>query len=138
MPAYATQADITIIYGEAVLDAVASRDGSGRKSYEAVEAALQAASDEIDTYLGVRYTVPLETPPPYIKMVCVDIAVYRLALDVGPRTEEMRLRYTDAISYLKSVADGKFELPDTGGGTDPGGGENSAGTGARVIGAKRG
>jgi phage gp36-like protein len=71
-------------------------------------------------------------------MVCVDIAVYRLALDVGPRTEEMRLRYTDAISYLKSVADGKFELPDTGGGTDPGGGENSAGTGARVIGAKRG
>jgi phage gp36-like protein len=137
MPSYATAADIVIIYGQDILDAVASRDGSGRGSPEAITAALDAATAEIDTYLGTRYTVPLNPVPPYIRQVCVDIAVYRLALDIGPRTEEMRIRYADAIAYLKNVAEGKFELPDTGGGGgDPGGG--AAGTGARVIGAKRG
>jgi phage gp36-like protein len=134
--AYATQAQIVTMYGQDLLDAVASRDGSGRGSPETIAAALDAASAEIDTYLSVRYTVPLVPAPPYIQQICVDIAVYRMALDIGPRTEEMRLRYADAIAYLKNVADGKFELPDTGGGETPGGG--SAGTGARVIGAKRG
>jgi phage gp36-like protein len=135
--AYATQANIVTLYGQELLDAVASRDGSGRADPETVTAALDAATAEIDTYLGVRYTVPLDPVPPYIRQVCVDIAVYRMALDIGPRTEEMRVRYADAIAYLKNVAEGKFELPDTGsGGEDPGGG--SAGTGARVISAKRG
>jgi phage gp36-like protein len=134
---YASNADIIIIYGEAVLDTVASRDSSGRQSYEAVDAALQSASDEIDTYLGGRYTVPLETPPPYIRQICVDIAVYRLALDIGPRTEEMRLRYTDAINYLKSLAKGDLDLPVTGG--EGGGGSGTgAGTNARIIGSLRG
>lgn len=136
--AYATNNDIITIYGEQVLNAVASRDGSNRQSYEAVEAALDAASAEIDTYIGNRYTVPLVAPPPYIRQVCVDISVYRLALDVGPRTDEMRLRYKDAIEYLRAVSKGDIDLPVTGG-TDPGGGTgNPAGTGARVIGAKRG
>jgi phage gp36-like protein len=136
--AYATNADIITIYGEQVLNAVASRDGSNRQSYEAVAAALDAASAEIDTYIGNRYTVPLTAPPPYIRQVCVDITVYRLALDVGPRTDEMRLRYKDAIEYLRDVSKGTIDLPVTGG-TDPGGGTgNPAGTGARVIGAKRG
>jgi phage gp36-like protein len=136
--AYATEANIVTMYGQDLLDAVASRDGSGRANPDTVTSALEAATAEIDTYLGVRYTVPLDPVPPYIRQVCVDIAVYRMALDIGPRTEEMRVRYADAIAYLKNVAEGKFELPDTsgGGGEDPGGG--NAGTGARVIGAKRG
>lgn len=138
MTAYATNTDIITIYGEQVLNAVASRDGSNRQSYEAVEAALDAASAEIDTYLGNRYTVPLVAPPPYIRQVCVDITVYRLALDVGPRTEEMRLRYKDAIEYLRAVAKGDIDLPLTGGSTGGGGNGSSAGTAARVIGSKRG
>lgn len=135
---YATNSDIIVIYGEAVLDAVASRDGSGRQNYESVDAALQSASDEIDTYIGSRYTVPLTAPPPYIRQCAVDIAVYRLALDIGPRTEEMRLRYMDAITYLKSVAKGDIDLPVVGGGDGGTGTGSGAGTGARVIGARRG
>lgn len=135
--AYATSDDIVIIYGEEILNAVADRDRSGRRDEDAVTAALQAASDEIDTYLAARYDVPLVTPPPYIRQVCVDISVYRLALDIAPRTEEMRLRYMDAINYLKAVSEGKIDLPTTG--TPPGTGTgNTVGSSARVIGALRG
>lgn len=138
--AYATGSDIAILYGEAVLDVVASRDDSGRQSEDAVLAALESSSAEIDTYLGMRYVVPLETPPPYIKQVCVDITVYRLALDIGPRTEEMRLRYKDAIDYLKMVSKGEIDLPVTSGGSGGStpGSSNGVGTGARVLGSVRG
>ena len=136
--AYATTQDIVVIYGEEILNAVADRDRSGRSDEDAVQAALEAASAEIDTYLGSRYTVPLTSPPPYIRQIAVDITVYRLALDIAPRTEEMRLRYMDAITYLKAVAAGTIDLPTTTG--DPGGSgtADTVGSGAKVIGALRG
>lgn len=136
--AYATSSDIEMIYGPEILDAVADRDRSGRRNELAIQAALDSASAEIDTYIGNRYTTPLDSVPPYIRQVCVDITVYRLALDVAPRTEEMRLRYQDAIAYLKAVSEGKIDLPITEDPNDPVDGGNSVGVGAKVIGAKRG
>lgn len=137
--AYATASDIEIIYGSSILDAVSDRDGTGRRNTASIEAALDAASAEIDTYLGIRYTVPLASAPPYIRQICVDITVYRLALDIAPRTEEMRLRYVDAINYLKAIADGKINLPVVSDGSgEPGDGGSSVGVGASVFGARRG
>ena len=135
--AYATADNIVVLYGADVLDAVAARDNSGRQSPEAVTAALDAASAEIDTYLGTRYTVPLTTVPPYIRQICVDITVYRLALDVGPRTEEMRLRYQDAIEYLKSISAGSMDLPITDGGGGGGTGGQGAGSPGRPCAPSR-
>src|SRR5690606_11273033 len=97
---YATAVDIEKIYGREILDAVADRSRTGQQDDDAVAAALQVSEDEINSYLGGRYSVPLEPVPPYIRQMCVDFTVYRLALDIAPRSEEMRLRYLDHISYL--------------------------------------
>ena len=139
---YATAVDIETIYGRDVLNAVADRSGSGYQDESAIAAALQASEDEINAYLGGRYRVPLSPVPPYIRQMCVDITVYRLALDVIPRTEEMRLRYLDHINYLKAVAAGKIDLPGVGGSgggdSGDGSGSNSAGTGAKILNSRRG
>lgn len=136
--AYATSLDIETIYGSEILDAVSDRDRTGTRNELAIQAALDAASAEIDTYIGNRYTTPLQSVPPYIRQICVDITVYRLALDIAPRTEEMRLRYMDAIAYLRSVSEGKIDLPVTEDPNAPPDTGDTVGVGAKVISAMRG
>lgn len=136
---YATATDIETIYGRQILDAVADRSQTGQQDEDAVAAALQVSEDQINSYLGGRYKVPLEPVPPYIRQMCVDLTVYRLALDVAPRSEEMRLRYLDHIDYLKDVAAGKIDLPgiiNTGSGDDTG--QDTVGTGAKILASRRG
>lgn len=116
--AYATEADIVELYGADALY-VADHDGDGASDTAAVERALSSASDEIDSHLAVRYTVPLEDTPSVVRQWCVDIALYRLALSHTVLTEEHRTRYEDALKALKNVADGKQRLvfPADGGST---------------------
>jgi len=108
--AYATQADIVTIYSEDALH-VADRDGDGVADAAAVTRALASASDEIDSYLGVRFTVPFSEPSNVLMQHCVDIAVYRLAQTRDVLTEELRKRYEDVIKHLVRIADGKATLP---------------------------
>ena len=117
--AYATEADIVELYGADALY-VADRDGDGASDAAAVERALSSASDEIDSHLAVRYTVPLAEAPSVVRQWCVDIALYRLALSHTVLTEEHRRRYEDAIKSLAGVASGRQRLvqPDDGSG-DP-------------------
>lgn len=113
--AYAEQADIVQLYGERLLEIVGDRDRDGVVDEDAVELALESASSEIDSYLATRYPVPLTDPPPQmVVQACVDIAVYRLAYNTTSLTEEMRVRYTDTIAWLKLVAKGDAQLPDVG------------------------
>ncbi|MGR3433496.1 MAG: phage protein Gp36 family protein [Shimia sp.] len=122
--AYATQADIETIYSPDALH-VADRDGDGVVDAAAVARALDAASDEVDTYLGSRYAVPLPNPTAFVVQLTIDIALYRLALARDVLTAEARQRYEDAIGHLKSIASGKAALPV--GHQDGGEGEGSAG-----------
>ena len=117
--AYATQADITELYGADSLF-VADRDGDGVVDAPAVTRALVSASDEIDSYIGVRVTLPLATVPGILRQLAVDIAVYRLALSRDVRSEEHRLRYEDALRFLKAVAKGEAVLAFTGDGAGEG------------------
>lgn len=107
--AYATQADIEAIYSPDALY-VADRDGDGVADAAAVTRALDAASAEIDSYLGVRHTLPLSETPAVLIQPCVDIALYRLALSRSVLTEEHRTRFEDAIVFLTRVANGKAAL----------------------------
>ncbi len=128
--AYATQDDITTLYSEDALY-VADRDGDGVADASAIARALTSASGEIDSFLGVRYTLPLpvqegEAAPDLLVQFCVDIAIYRLALARDVLSEEHRRRYEDTIKHLQKIADGKATLnlagpvdPDTGETTTP-------------------
>jgi phage gp36-like protein len=107
--AYATQSDITDLYGLNALY-VADRDGDGVADAAAVDRALASASAEIDSYLLVRYTLPLPDVPQILVQACVDIAVYRLALSHDVLSEEHRRRYEDATAHLKRIARGEAAL----------------------------
>lgn len=72
--------------------------------------ALEDASDEIDSYLQERYNVATlrGNPPRRIKRICLDIARYTLTKNRPP--EDYRLRYQDALNWLKDAAVGKVSL----------------------------
>ena len=108
---YAQQADIISQYGQAQLLLVSDRDQDGVSDAGVADTALTNASAEIDTYLSNRYTLPLTTVDPVLVLKCVDIAIYLMAV---PRpevlTDAIERRYTDAVSWLKSVRDGTIDL----------------------------
>ena len=107
--AYAIQQDIIDRYGDNALYVVADRDGDDAIDDAVVNGALADASDEINTYVGKKYTLPLTPVPPLLVRLCVDIALYRLSPDAA-YTEEKRQRYEDAVGILKSLAKGEISL----------------------------
>lgn len=131
---YATQDDIVSFHGDRVLKVVADRNKDGTPEAATVTLALESATAEIDSYLRERYTVPLSTPGPMIKTICVDIAVYRMALSESSCTENMIKRYESALAWLKDIAAGKASLEATN--IDGGDGGQDAGA-QDVTGGKR-
>lgn len=114
-------ADISELYGQAAL-VVADHDRDGAPDYAAIARALISASNEIDSYVGVREILPLPRVPGILKQFCVDIAVYRLALSADVLTDEHRRRYEDVIKHLARIAKGDAALnipPDPNAPVDP-------------------
>ncbi len=69
----------------------------------------QAASAEAAAYLGARYELPFPVVPLALKGPLCDIARYRMA--AGERTtEQISLRYSQAIKFLQLVARGEVSL----------------------------
>ncbi len=118
--AYATQIDITELYSEDALY-VADRDGDGVPDAAAITRALRSASGEIDSYLGVRFSLPLPETPDLLVQFCVDIALYRLALSRDVLSDEHRNRYEDTLKHLKDIARGSATLNITQGAGGDGG-----------------
>jgi phage gp36-like protein len=109
--AYATQTDITDLYGIDTLDRLADRDGDGTADAAKVSRALDDASALIDGYIAMRVTLPLSPIPAVLRNLCVDIAMYRLATDAGLLSEDARQRYEDAVRFLRDVSAGKAAIP---------------------------
>lgn len=106
---YASQTDITALYGDAALY-VAERPSDGLVDDAAVTAALASASREIDTFLATRYDLPLPIQPPELVQPAVDIALYRLASTRQLLSEDMKERFKDALAMLKRLSRGEQEL----------------------------
>lgn len=106
---YATLQNIVDRYGDDALSIVADRDNDGVVDAPVVSQALDDASEEIDTWIGKKYSLPLAVVPGVLIRLCVDIALYRLSPD-NSYTEEKRNRYTDALKHLKAIANGEASL----------------------------
>ncbi|CAA0097624.1 Uncharacterised protein [BD1-7 clade bacterium] len=106
---YATQAAIESRYGKDELLIIADDDLNDEIDTAKVNRALQDADDEIDSYIGKRYPLPLATVPGILTRVAVDIAIYRLSMGTH-QSEEKRQRYEDAISLLAKLARGDIAL----------------------------
>lgn len=74
----------------------------------AIEQALQDAAEEIDSYVAVKYQLPLPEIPSTLKRIACNIARYRLYFQRP--TEEVENRYKAEIDFLKRIADGKATL----------------------------
>jgi phage gp36-like protein len=107
---YATLADLTDRYGQDALLVVADRDLDGVIDAQIVDDALNDATAEIDSWLAVRYDLPLPTVPSVVTRLCCDIAMYRLSPIAATGTDERRLRYEDALRLMKALANGDASL----------------------------
>ena len=101
---YATKSDLEARFGEGELQELEAMQTVGNS----IEEALQDASEEIDSYIAIRYVLPLPSTPSTLKRIACNIARYRLYFQ-SP-TEEVENRYKAEIDFLKRIADGKATL----------------------------
>lgn len=115
---YATAAQFVERFSEREAVALSDRANTGLVDEAQLGAGgLVPASEEIDTYIGRRYAlplaaggVPLATVPQILVGLCCDIARYRLTSTEVQETEPIRRRYTDAIKLLEKLAAGGVVL----------------------------
>lgn len=107
---YATQTDITDLYGLDALLRVSDLNKNGVPDPEVVQKGLKSADEICDAYLSARYTVPVAPVPGVVRNCAVDIALYKMALGPAGRTGEMRQRYEDALELLQLISTGKVGL----------------------------
>lgn len=115
--AYATQDDFIKTFSKRETVSLTDEARTGEVGAENLENALERSSAIIDGYLVGRYSLPWADTPRILTGYCCDIARYQLASDYNILTEEIKLRYDDAIKFLTAVASGKINLgPATSGG----------------------
>ncbi|CEI50792.1 Mu-like prophage protein GP36 [Acinetobacter bereziniae] len=99
---YATEEDLIKRFGNEV-ETLKSMLPEG-----AIAEALQDASEEIDSYVAVKYSLPLPSIPSTLQRIACNIARYRLYFQQP--TDEVENRYKAEIDFLKRIADGKAVL----------------------------
>lgn len=109
---YCHQADLVQRFGERAIEQLSDHDVSGEIDATVIEQVIRDATAEIDSYLAVRYSLPLPHIPQALRNVACDIAFYSLssARDLGSIDDGLRARYTDAIKWLEKVRDKKAEI----------------------------
>src|SRR5574343_464872 len=110
--AYCVQADIEKLIPVQELAELTTESGS-TVDPDVVAQAITAADAEIDAYCGKQYEVPFTTVPDRIAALSVDIAIYHLYSRRSVAPEIRRIKYTDAIVFLKDVAKGVAVLGGT-------------------------
>ncbi len=76
---------------------------------------VAAADGEIEPYLeAAGWTIPLTTVPDLIRNFSATIGIYKAhQRKVAEVPKSWRTAYTDAVSYLKDIRDGKMKLPSS-------------------------
>lgn len=95
-------------FGSEALIQLTDRDQLGQIDATVLDAAMNDATDTINTHLLKRYTLPLAAVPAVLKRLCCDIARYYLQEQEVP--ESVNDRHTGAIDLLKSIAKGDVDL----------------------------
>lgn len=108
--AYATPDQFIRTFSEREARSLTDELNIGMIDEEKLAFALERASALIDGYLVGRYKTPWTDTPGILVGYCCDIARYQLATDFRIETQEIRMRYEDAIRFLEKVSEGKISL----------------------------
>lgn len=113
--AYCTLDDILRMLPEQTLVELTDDDGLGTVDTGRANEAIAQADAEIDGYCGGRYGVPVAGPPPILRKLSVDIAVYHLYSRRVQESPPVRAeRYKAAVRLLENIAKGTVTLGVTG------------------------
>lgn len=95
------------------LELLTDFEGADEPSDARLLQALEDASAEIDSYLGkVVPVTPITDPPHLLTVLCRDLAMHRLYVNLGhDMTVYQRLR-KDALATLRDIADGHTAIGD--------------------------
>jgi phage gp36-like protein len=135
MPDYCTRDEVVDVLTR---DAAEVEGNGASVDGEAVDKAILDAEAEIDSRLGIKYTVPFNPVPPLIASIAQDIAAYLADLvfrenrDYQSELSPIYLRYQRAQAQLGRLQTGEAIIPPTG--SDP---DNppDTGSGLRVAAA---
>jgi phage gp36-like protein len=98
--------------GSVLGDMLGVSDGE-LSSHPDIATAVLSASRRIDSYLSVRYPVPLPVPAPSLQIVAEDLALYYLfRLRRLGDMEHLLERYNAQIAWLKEVSRAKENVPE--------------------------
>ena len=109
---YCSSSDIESYVSTPTLIQLTNDEGGDVINDTVTQEAIIYASTLIDGYLRGRYTLPLDTQFPLLKILCIDISVYRLysrrMRDDMP--EVIENAYKNAISTLRDIQKGVVSL----------------------------
>ncbi|ELL9332575.1 DUF1320 domain-containing protein [Vibrio fluvialis] len=75
-----------------------------------INQALEQADDEINSFLGRRYILPLATVPGMLNKIAITIAFYWLADRDQQATNLLEERYKMQLDTLREIGNGKRDL----------------------------
>jgi phage gp36-like protein len=104
---YCSREDITQMIPQAELAELTAESGDN-PDYLVVDEAIGKADAEIDSYLGVKYVVPLTPVPAQVKALSVDLAIYHLYSRRSVVPTARRQKYEAAVSFLQQAAAGQI------------------------------
>jgi phage gp36-like protein len=107
--AYCSEDDLLKMIPQSELAELTAESGEVPDSLIIIDA-ISKAEAEIDSYLGVKYVVPLSAPPAQVKALAVDLAIYHLysRRSVVPMVRQQK--YDAAVAFLKQVAAGQLVI----------------------------
>ncbi|MCY1705487.1 gp436 family protein [Pannonibacter sp. SL95] len=114
MQLYASIADIDARYPDQ-LTLIAADEQTGLRDDARITSGLTDASAEIQAILAARYSAAElaqldEASLAVLRLYCIDIAFFRIALDFSRCTEAIKERHAAAIKRLEAIAAGKGAL----------------------------
>jgi phage gp36-like protein len=107
--AYCSEDDLLKMIPQSELAELTVESGEVPDSLIIVDA-ISKAGAEIDSYLGVKYVVPLVAPPAQVKALAVDLAIYHLYSRRSVVPPVRQQKYDAAVAFLKQVAAGQIVI----------------------------
>lgn len=111
---YATQANLTERFGEAMLIALTDRAvvATGLVDATVIARALTDTDSLIDGYLATRYILPLFEVPPLVLDLALQIAIYKLHINAPD--EKISEDYKTALKMLEKIGNGAMRIQAAG------------------------
>jgi phage gp36-like protein len=106
---YCTQNDLDILIPVVELAELTNESGD-IPNLTIITEMINLVDAEIDSYISVRYSIPLTQTPEIIKGLSMDMVIYHLYSRRSTIPLIRRTKYEDAIKLLQKVAQGNLNI----------------------------